>query len=98
MFAVPEVDDDIDASFSSSIENTKSSTQPEVTTESLPSPPPVSSPTLISTTEKEEKTSIKTQVLPPPPPPPPASRQHLSRLGLFQRNTIHVCDQIPDYM
>jgi len=95
MFAVPEVDDDIDASFSS-VENTKSSTQPEVTTESLPSSPPISSSTLISTTEKEEKTPIKTQV--PPPPPPPASRQHLSRLGLFQRNTIHVCDQIPDYM
>lgn len=93
MFAVPEVDDDIDASFSS-IENTKSSTQSEIVTQPLtspPPPPPTLSSTPVSTTDKEEKTSITTQIQ-----SPPGSRQHLSRLSHFQRNTIHICEQIPD--
>jgi hypothetical protein len=38
-----------------------------------------------------EKDPIKIQV-----PPAPTSKQHLSRLSLFHRNTIHVCDQIND--
>ncbi|CAF4413643.1 unnamed protein product, partial [Rotaria magnacalcarata] len=60
----------------------------------------------MSTKEREEKVSIRPEVSPPPPPPPPpplppsqsvaASQQHRSRLSLFHRNTIHVCDQIVD--
>ncbi len=38
-----------------------------------------------------EKDPIKIQV-----PSAPTSKQHLSRLSLFHRNTIHVCDQIND--
>ncbi|CAF3455329.1 unnamed protein product [Rotaria sp. Silwood1] len=106
MFAVPEVDDNIDVS--SSIEKPKLSTEPQTTTEPLVSSSSISLSEPISTTEKEEKIPIKTEVSPPPPPPPPpllpsssssaaeTSKQHLSRLSLFHRNTIHVCDQIVD--
>ncbi len=94
MFAVPEVDDDNNPS-PSSVENTKPLLQSEITTESLPSspPPPPSSSTPISIIEKEEKTSVTTEVA-----PSATTKQHLSRLSLFQRNTIHVCEQIPDHM
>jgi len=95
MFAVPEVDDDNNPS-PSSVENTKPILQSEITTESLPSsppPPPPSSSTPISIIEKEEKTSVTTEVA-----PSATTKQHLSRLSLFQRNTIHVCEQIPDHM
>ncbi|CAF4318575.1 unnamed protein product [Rotaria magnacalcarata] len=104
MFAVPEVDDNTDVS--SSIENTKPSIEFEVTKESVSSPEPLlTSSEPMSTKEREEKVSIRPEVSPPPPPPPPplppsqsvaASQQHRSRLSLFHRNTIHVCDQIVD--
>ncbi|CAF3889551.1 unnamed protein product [Rotaria sordida] len=91
MFAVPEVDNNID--ISSSIEKTKSSTESQTTTEPLIS---LSSKTFsepISTTEQQEK-------IPSLPSAAAAttttSNQHLSRLSLFHRNTIHVCDQIVD--
>jgi hypothetical protein len=84
MFAVPEVDDD--TAVTSSLETTQPSIQSEITTETLPSPPPS-----IPTAEKEEKVPDTTQT-----PPASASKQHLSRLSLFHRNTIHVCDQIAD--
>ncbi len=87
MFAVPEVDDNIDAS--SPTETIKPlSQQLEETMESLPSPP-----TSISTKEKEEKIQVTTQL-----PPTEASKQHISRLSHFQRNTIHLCDQIADHV
>ncbi|CAF4053579.1 unnamed protein product [Rotaria magnacalcarata] len=100
MFAVPEVDDNTDVS--SSIENTKPSIEFEVTKESVSSPEPLlTSSEPMSTKEREEKVSIRPEVSPPPPPLPPsqsvaASQQHRSRLSLFHRNTIHVCDQIVD--
>lgn len=83
MFAVPEVDDDIDPS-SSSVESTKPPTQSEVITDSLPSILPVPSPTPVSTIEKEENTSITTQVS----PPPSTDQQHFSRLSQFQRDQV----------
>lgn len=99
MFAVPEVDDDIDVS--TSIDVTKSITQPGESKESIPSasmttvsPPPPSLPT----TEKVEKNSAKISIPPPPSAPPASSKQHRSRRSLFHRNTIHICDQIGDRM
>ncbi|CAF1676371.1 unnamed protein product [Adineta ricciae] len=94
MFAVPEVDDDIDVS--TPAEAKQSITSPEVTKQSFSSPPPLSS------IEKVEKNPIKSPVPPPPPPPlsstsiPMTSKQHRSRRSLFHRNTIHICDQIVD--
>ncbi len=94
MFAVPEVDDDIDVS--TPVNATKPITQPEATKESLPSSPSLAP--VLSSVEKVDKNSTKMQVPPPPPPPPPpiSSKQHRSRRSLFHRNTIHVCDQIVD--
>lgn len=108
MFAVPEADDNVDVS--SSAENMQPSTDPEVNKEAtLPSSssssPPVASSEVVATTDTEEKVEIKSEVSPPAPPPPSsssqppvatASKQHRSRLSLFHRNTIHVCDQIVD--
>ena len=100
MFAVPEVDDDIDVS--TPINTTKPITQPEGTKESFPltSPPPSST---VPSVGKVDQSSTKMQVPPPPPPPPSqsslppvSSKQHRSRRSLFHRNTIHVCDQIAD--
>lgn len=102
MFAVPEVDDDIDVS--TSVDITKSITQPGETKESFPSAsvttaPPLSSLPSLSATEKVEKNSAKIQIPPPPPTAPPvSSKQHRSRRSLFHRNTIHICDQIGDRM
>ncbi len=94
MFAVPEVDDDIDVS--TPVNATKPITQPEATKESLPSSSSLAP--VLSSVEKVDKNSTKMQVPPPPPPPPPpiSSKQHRSRRSLFHRNTIHVCDQIVD--
>lgn len=97
MFAVPEVDDDTNAS--ASINITKSKAQPGVIKESLPSSPLPSE----SSVENVEKNSTKMSNPPPPPPPPPpqpsvSAKQHRSRRSLFHRNTIHVCDQIVDRM
>jgi len=91
MFAVPEVDDDIDVSIP--ISTTKPITKPEATKESLPSS---SSPPPVSSVEKVEKNLTQMQNPPPPPPPPVSVKQHRSRRSLFHRNTIHVCDQIVD--
>lgn len=91
MFAVPEVDDDIDVS--TPAEAKQSITSPEVTKQSFSSPPPL--PSL----EKVEKNPIKSPV---PPPlsstsiPMTSKQQHRSRRSLFHRNTIHICDQIVD--
>lgn len=103
MSTVPETNDAIDAS--SSIENTKPAVEPEINIEGVVSsssptstPAPAPTPSVpISVTENEDKASVKAE-LPsqPPPPPPPTAKQHLSRLSLFHRNTIHVCDQIVD--
>ena len=95
MFAVPEVDDDINVS--TPVEVTKTITQPEATKESLPSPlPPLPPPPPAPSIEKVEKNPIKMQVPPPAPPAPVPvpSKQHRSRRSLFHRNTIHICDQI----
>ena len=97
MFAVPEVDDDID------VTNPVDTTKSEETKESLPSataaplpPLPPSLPSMPST-EKVEKNPAQIQIPPPPPTAPPiASKQHRSRRSLFHRNTIHICDQIGD--
>jgi len=94
MFAVPEVDDDIDVYIP--IGTAKPNTKPEATKESLPSS---SSPPPVSSVEKVEKNLTQMQNPPPPPPPPPppvSVKQHRSRRSLFHRNTIHVCDQIVD--
>ncbi len=91
MLSVPEVDDDINAS-SSSVENAQPTIQSEVTIESPSSPLlPPSSSTSVSVTEKDEQTSTESQ-------PPSAGKQHISRLSQFQRNTIHVSDQISDHV
>jgi hypothetical protein len=94
MFAVPEVDDDIDVS--TPVNATKPIPQPEVRKESVPlsslPPPPSSS---MPKVEKVDKNLTKMQV-PPPPPPPVSLKQHRSRRSLFHRNTIHICDQIVD--
>ncbi|CAF0716635.1 unnamed protein product [Adineta steineri] len=92
MFAVPEVDDDIDSS--TPIEPKQSTTLPEATNKSLSS----SSPPLPSV-ENVEKNLNKMSVPPPSVPPPSApvtAKQHRSRRSLFHRNTIHICDQIVD--
>jgi len=96
MFAVPEVDDDIDVA--TTAETKQSITLLEATRESLPPPPPP--PPLV---EKKEKNRNKIQYPSPPPPPPPpptsapiSSKQHRSRRSHFLRNTIHICDQIVD--
>lgn len=102
MFAVPEVDDDITASSTTTttVDNTKLSTQPEGTTEILstvpspPSPPPAPTSTSETPVTNDETTPVKTEVQ----SSPASGRQHLSRISLFQRNTIHVCDQISDHM
>jgi hypothetical protein len=93
MLVVPEVDDNINAS-SSSVENAQPTTQSEIIIESLSSPlPPTLTSTSATETEKDEKTPTESQ-----PPPPPTNRQHISRLSQFQRNTIHLCDQISDHV
>ncbi|CAF2367129.1 unnamed protein product [Rotaria sp. Silwood2] len=97
MFTVPEVGDNIDVS--SSIEKTMSSTEPQTTTEPLHSPSLITPSQANTTIEKQEKIPIKTEVSPPPPSSSSlaaTSNQHLSRLSLFHRNTIHVCDHIVD--
>ncbi|CAF1188492.1 unnamed protein product [Rotaria sordida] len=87
MFAVPEVDDNIEISIP--IETTKSITQPEATIESSISPP---SPPSASLVEQIKKNPIKMPI----PPATVSSKQHHSRRSLFHRNTIHICDQIVD--
>ncbi|CAF3556935.1 unnamed protein product [Rotaria sordida] len=89
MFAVPEVDDNIEISIP--IETTKSITQPEATIESSISPP---SPPSASLVEQIKKNPIKMPI----PPATVSSKQHHSRRSLFHRNTIHICDQIVDRM
>jgi hypothetical protein len=92
MFAVPEVDDDADVS--ASVETKHPIAQPEVTKETLPSPP-----SQTSSIEKVEKQSNKMQAPPPQSPSisePIPAKQHRSRRSLFHRNTIHICDQIVD--
>ena len=99
MFAVPEVDDDT-ADSSPSVENKKLPTDLEGTPDTIisspppPTPPPsASSTTAAATTENDEKTSVKTE-----DSPSLSGKQHLSRLSNFQRNTIHICDQISDHV
>lgn len=92
MFAVPEVDDDFNASTPANA--VKPITQPEAAKESLPSSSPPPPP--IPPVEKVDKSSANIQTPPPPPPPPVAVKQHRSRRSLFHRNTIHICDQIGD--
>ena len=93
MFAVPEVDDDVDVS--APVKTKQPIASPEATKESLPPPPPPPPPPAAPSIEKVDKNLNKIQV-PPPPPPPPTSKQHRSRRSLFHRNTIHICDQIVD--
>jgi hypothetical protein len=92
MSAVPEVNDDMNAS-STSVENTQPPTQPEVIVETLPSSPsqPLTS-TSATTIEKDDQTPTESQ------PSATNNRQHISRLSQFQRNTIHVCDQVSDHV
>ncbi|CAF3081183.1 unnamed protein product [Rotaria sp. Silwood2] len=92
MFAVPEVDDDIE--ISTPIETTKPITQPRATIEPPPPPTQTLSASLV---EKVEKNSLKMQI-PPIAPESVSSKQHHSRRSLFHRNTIHICDQIVDRM
>ena len=89
MLVVPEVDDDMNAS-SSSIENTQPTNQSEIIDESLTSSPPPSTLTSTAPAEKDESTPTESQ--------PPTTRQHTSRLSQFQRNTIHLCDQISEHV
>ena len=87
MFAVPEVDDNID--ISSSTETKKLSNEPKVSIEAAPLHPPDSSAAPISTIQNE-----KTEK--PPPSASTAAKPHLSRTSLFHRNTIDICDHLGD--
>lgn len=91
MFAVPEVDDDIEAS--PPVEDTKPITEVEVKSECQP---PQTSVQASSSVDKLENNSIIAETS--PPLEPASSKQHRSRRGLFHRNTIHICDQIVDRM
>ena len=91
MLAVAEVDDDIDIS---SIETEQASNEPEVSKEAASLHPPALSMVPISVIENEEETVVKTEN--PPLSVPPASKPHLSRISLFHRNTIDVCDHLGD--
>lgn len=86
------MDDDITTS-SMTVDNSKLNTQSEETTEILstvpsPPPPPPTSTSEVSVTDEQPEPSAAAA----------SGRQHLSRISLFQRNTIHVCDQISDHM
>ena len=92
MSAVPEVNDDMNAP-STSVENTQLTTQSEIIVETQPSPPtePLTS-TSATTIEKDDQTPTESESS------STNNRQHISRLSQFQRNTIHVCDQISDHV
>lgn len=100
MFAVPEVDDDIENS--TPVEPTDSITQLETKQESPPlvpppPPPPPLPPPLTSLTSFEQSNANSTKIqVPASVSEPVYSKQHRSRRSLFHRNTIHICDQIAD--
>ena len=83
MLAVPEADDDMNAS-SPSLQNTQPTSQSEIIDQSLTSSPPPSTLPSAAPAEKDEA--------------PPTTRQHTSRLSQFQRNTVHLCDQISEHV
>ncbi|CAF1548971.1 unnamed protein product [Rotaria magnacalcarata] len=86
MFAVPEVDDDIEVS------NPVETTEPIMQLEPKRESPSSTTPPTVSA-EKVDKNPIKIQI---PSSTTATSKQHRSRRGLFHRNTIHICDQILD--
>ncbi|CAF1587373.1 unnamed protein product [Rotaria magnacalcarata] len=88
MFAVPEVDDDIEVS------NPVETTEPIMQLEPKRESPSSTTPPTVSA-EKVDKNPIKIQI---PSSTTATSKQHRSRRGLFHRNTIHICDQILDRM
>lgn len=96
MFTVPEVDDDVETSPPADVTKVLTATE-------APKEPPPEPPGLVPSTEKKEDVVVEIQselILTSPAEKDSTNtattRQHVSRLTHFHRNTVHGGDSIDD--